>query len=603
MFQLKPLFKSVIFVALLFSFSLLLFSCVEKDKKAESEKAESEITYSTNLSIKNDTVSRYGDDINVVINSTYNGVEITKIDVNPSRTQSSYPAKTLTIPHTVKKITDQSFFSLTNLEAFIVDERNPYFKSVDGVLYTKDGRVLLCYPAKKQDETFIVPDGVVIIAYYAFSNNDYLKEIALPETLTKIAEGAFSGVKRLEAINIPDSVTIIEKNAFFKCIALANVTLGQGLKTLGDEAFYHCNSIEKIVLPDSLTKIGVKVFMQCYSLKEVVLPSTIKEIPTAMFSSCTALRSIELPNTVTTIFENAFSATGLKEIIFPEGIKHIYGAFQNCPSLTGVTVPASVTFISDAFAKCKNLESLIFLGREINFADNPVRECTNLKEIHFNSVDDFLSMTFVSTNSDMLGGDVGLYIAGELITSFEFSSETRVINAGLFKGYKLLQSVIIPEGVEEIGRDVFQSCTGLTEIVLPSTLIKIDSHAFSYCTSLKTLYLPSIEMWLGITHYGDILSNVENLYIAGEKVTELIIPNGMEQINRAAFKNCDFLTSVYIPKTVRSLGYESFYYCVDLIFYYEGTMAEWKILDDESSEWYGYGDHYTIHCADGDITT
>lgn len=86
---------------------------------------------------------------------------------------------------------------LKNIE---VDAANPYYQSIDGNLYSKDGTQLLRYASGKQDTVFTLPDSV-----------------------TSINQGAFTGCEALETINIHGSVATIENTAFDRCTALTGI--------------------------------------------------------------------------------------------------------------------------------------------------------------------------------------------------------------------------------------------------------------------------------------------------------------------------------------------------------------------------------------------
>ena len=81
-----------------------------------------------------------------------------------------------------------------------VNQYNQYFKSIDGVLYSKDGTTIYTYPSEKKDDTFAIPEGVNNINRNAFYFNSYLKTIELPSTITKIDSDAFPNVGNLECI-------------------------------------------------------------------------------------------------------------------------------------------------------------------------------------------------------------------------------------------------------------------------------------------------------------------------------------------------------------------------------------------------------------------
>lgn len=95
------------------------------------------------------------------------------------------------IPKSVEIIGDLAFLGCSILESITVDDENPYWTSIDGVLYSKDEKTLYCYPTNKKNESFTVPEGVVNIYLKAFGLNSDLKEINLPSTIKKIDEQIF----------------------------------------------------------------------------------------------------------------------------------------------------------------------------------------------------------------------------------------------------------------------------------------------------------------------------------------------------------------------------------------------------------------------------
>ena len=114
------------------------------------------------------------------------------------------------------------------INAYEVPEDHPLYKTVDGVLYTKDGKTLLAYPNGREDEHFDVPAGVEVIDSYAFCN-EYLKTVSLPIGLKALTGGAFYGCGRLQAITVPLTVEYIGEDVFTECVSLERVSLPEGL--------------------------------------------------------------------------------------------------------------------------------------------------------------------------------------------------------------------------------------------------------------------------------------------------------------------------------------------------------------------------------------
>lgn len=110
--------------------------------------------------------------------------------------------------------TDGPFSGCERLSEITVDEENPHFKVVDGVLFSKDGKILYCYPEGRSGTEYIVPDGVTTIWPCAFYKNERLQSVIFPDGLTEIGAGAFEFTKRLERISLPTSLRHLRSHAF-----------------------------------------------------------------------------------------------------------------------------------------------------------------------------------------------------------------------------------------------------------------------------------------------------------------------------------------------------------------------------------------------------
>ena len=142
--------------------------------------------------------------------------------------------------------------------------------------------------------------------------------------------------------------------------------------------------------------------------------------------------------------------------------------------------------------------------------------------------------------------------------------------------YSGITSISIPEkitynsteySVTSIGDWAFQSCLSLTSITIPNSVTSIGGYAFEDCYSLTSVHISDITAWCNIDFKNNIsnpLCYAKNLYLNGEEVTNLVIPEGITSIRNYAFQDCSSLTSISIPNGVTSIGDCAFNGCSSL---------------------------------------
>ena len=202
----------------------------------------------------------------------------------------------ITLPPRATSIGDRAFIGCRNLQRINVAESNKFYKTIDGVLYTKDLKTIIRYPQGKDNESFVIPLGVTNIGIYSFRGCSNLRKITLFSSVTSIEDEAFYTCENLREITIPSSVISIGNKAFSWCVNLKEITLPSSVISIGNEAFYTCENLREITIPSSVTSIGDFAFSDCSNLQKVTLPSSITSIGDYAFNEwCENLQQINIP--------------------------------------------------------------------------------------------------------------------------------------------------------------------------------------------------------------------------------------------------------------------------------------------------------------------
>ena len=157
----------------------------------------------------------------------------------------------VTLGNGVASIGSYAFRSCFALQNIIVAEDNTTYKSIDGNLYTKDGKTLVQYAIDKPETSFTIPDGVTSIGDDAFAYCATLTFVDIPDSVTNIGERAFGGCTALASVVIPNGVIRISDGAFQNCLRLTSATIGDGVTSIGDHAFAFCSALTSVTFENT----------------------------------------------------------------------------------------------------------------------------------------------------------------------------------------------------------------------------------------------------------------------------------------------------------------------------------------------------------------
>ena len=174
----------------------------------------------------------------VVIPDNINGVPVTSFVVS-----CNLKAGRVTLPATVEYFEDNLDLQYDNTEYYIVSEDNPWYKSVDGIIYNKDMTELVKVPSNYEFSELVIPDSVKTIRRGACHSLKHVSKITLPEGLEIIGANAFCGAGKLNDIVLPDSVDTICDNAFNGCVSLTDINIPENVSHIGLDAFDECPAV------------------------------------------------------------------------------------------------------------------------------------------------------------------------------------------------------------------------------------------------------------------------------------------------------------------------------------------------------------------------
>lgn len=490
--------------------------------------------------------------------------------VRTIQTCFSYSCKEIKIGSGVTHLDAEMFENCEDLLNITISEDNPYYCSVDGVLYDKSIETLIAYPFAKGNE-YTVPASVknVDVMFYpqyeqikllfaegesafvdedgVIYNNTKTKVLScdtgksgalvLPNTVCEIERYAFANCTQLTSITIPNGVTEIAYAAFRDCCSLTEVQLPDTLKTIEAFAFASCDNLKNIFLPDNLESIEGHAFAGS-GLREIIIPNKVQFIGYSAFWY-TPMEKLVLGTSVTTIQAYAFASTLIRELIIPDSVTSLgVETFRSCENLETITIGKGVSFIpKECFWNCSNLSKLVFLSDQVKVGDFAFDGCP-IQDVNMENVKEFGQYAFSGSE---------------------------------------LKSVAIAQGVTEIAYGAFRNSTSLATIDVPETAIKIGGHVFDETAWHKeqgdgAVYIEHIFYAYngalpsnGVVDIKEGTTVIKDYALEDQKLlTRVNLPEGLLTIGDYAFFNCPSLNEINIPASVSYIGDFVFAQCPNL---------------------------------------
>lgn len=172
-----------------------------------------------------------------------------------------------------------------------------------------------------------------------------------------------------------------------------------------------------------------------------------------------------------------------------------------------------------------------------------------------------------------IGNDAFAYC--KTFSIIDIPNSVTSIGSSAFQGCSSLSSITIPNSVTTIGNFAFQKCSGLSSITIGNNVTNIDDCAFYECTNITSVHISDIEAWCKINFCNDYFDRktssanplyyAKHLFLNGEELKDVMIPNSIKEIGTFTFQYCTGLTSVTIPKSIEIIKNNAFYNCENLM--------------------------------------
>lgn len=277
----------------------------------------------------------------------------------------------------------------------------------------------------------------------------------------------------------------------------------------------------RYIVPRGVECIQASAFYGQERLKELILPEGIRHIEEFAFAFCSALERVQ------------FGASGFCTVE--------YAAFLECIKLREITLPFLYVLPSSLFAGCRSLERVV-LPNELRLVyPRAFKGCISLKELVCSSPFIHIDEACILNKEQSK-----LYTMwNQQVTEYRVPSAVKEIAKEAFAHHLKLAYIVLPEDLEMIESHTFDRCVSLEEIKLPEGISVIGVRAFLGCLKLKALTLPNSLRAIGYGAFSDC-----------ELLRSIRLPEHIEVFEGWCFAECTALEEVYMPAELFAINYD-----------------------------------------------
>ncbi len=460
---------------------------------------------------------------------------------------------TLNIPKSVFNISKGAFSSCPELKIVNVNEQNLKYKSVNGLLYTKDGQELLFCPPKR-DGNISIPEGTLKIAPKAFQGCDKLNMVILPQSIDKDFTGTLSqdfknkkteirwtvdqdhfnlGETRYEqggkvlTRHAPDPEDYKEGDPHFDLLKKSeyDFSVPNGVEEISSEAFANCFQLRSIKLPNSLITIHEQAFSNCTHLTTIELPSKLKTIDKDCFNGCRNLGKIcSWAHTPPKCAGSIIDYTQDKMLYVPKGSIENYKKAKGWKMFKNIREVETLTLINMRTGN----------GEKSSIVYSPSIIKAELKD-YLNDI--WHNVVKIAISGKITEQDVAflrtMATEGQLTDIDLTECHIQQFENKAFADADLLVSIQLPNVLQDIPNSLLIGCKRLKKICIGSETENVGDFAFAECTNLRHIDFSGSTKKIG----RGVCWNC--------KLLETInIGDQLQSIGEDAFRGCDSLKRI-----------------------------------------------------------
>lgn len=189
--------------------------------------------------------------------------------------------------------------TLHNLEWLEIQNPDDRLCTIDGMLYSRNGKLLYFCPRQRKG-TVNIPDGTETICENAFSVTQ-ISELIIPDSVKHIKAFAYEDNNLLKRVIGGKGIVSFDQYAFYNCVKLTEFNLGKNIKLIGNAAFAN-TELKTVDLPESLKSVGDEAFHTIHitednhmvgaepdGMYEIHIPNSLKKIGCHAFANASVV--------------------------------------------------------------------------------------------------------------------------------------------------------------------------------------------------------------------------------------------------------------------------------------------------------------------------